>query len=123
MDITPPPPVPQQTNGRSRLLLIKTLHTIIWAFFVALIGYILYGGLTGNLTTYTWIASGLVIAEGLTLLLFRNRCPLTLLARNYSASAKDNFDIFLPNWLARNNKRLFTALYLLGMALIAYRLR
>lgn len=104
------------------LFSVKLLHTAIWAFFVALILYILYCGLTNHVTVYTWVAIGLVIVEGLVLLVFGGRCPLTLIARNYSDSDRDNFDIFLPNWLARYNKLIFTSLYVIGLLLIGYRL-
>lgn len=108
-------------NGRA-LFLIKALHTGIWAFFVMAIFYVLYSGLTGLPTGYTWLAIGLVAAEGGVLALFGRRCPLTLLARNYSDSTKDNFDIFLPNALARHNQPIFTVLYAAGVALVGYRL-
>ena len=105
-----------------KLFWTKIIHTAIWAFFVAVILYVLYGGLADQLTTYTCIAIGLVMVEGLVLLLFRGSCPLTLIARKYSDSDRDNFDIFLPNWLARYNKLIFTSLYAIGLLLVGYRL-
>jgi len=60
--------------------------------------------------------------EGITLLLFKLSCPLTLPARFYSTSTRDNFDIYLPNWLARHTKRIYTALLVLIALLTAYRL-
>lgn len=104
------------------LLLIKLLHTAIWAFFAAAIFYILYSGLADRLTGYTWMAISLVIGEGLVLTHFDRHCPLTVLARRYSDSRKDNFDIFLPNGLARHNQLIFTCLYAVGVGLVAYRL-
>jgi len=104
------------------LFLVKLLHTVIWAFFVAVIFYVLYCGLADEISGYTGIAIGLVIAEGLVLWLFRGYCPLTLIARKYSDSDKDNLDIFLPNWLARYNKLIFSSLYVLGLMLVGYRL-
>lgn len=53
---------------------------------------------------------------------FDSKCPLTLIARKYSRSTKDNFDIFLPEWLARHNKLIFPLLYALGVVLVGYRL-
>ena len=98
------------------------VHTLVWAFFVAAIGYVFYSGAANRITAYTWLAGGLVIGEGLVLLVFKNQCPLTLMARKYLASEADNFDIFLPNWLARYNKQIFTTLYLVAMLLVGYRL-
>ncbi len=104
-----------------KLLAIKLLHTLVWAFFVTIIFYILYSGLANKLTTFTWISIGLIIVEGLVLLLFKMFCPLTVIARRYSDSEKANFDIFLPQWLAKYNKEIFTAIYLLGVALVLLR--
>jgi hypothetical protein len=104
-----------------KLLAIKLLHTLVWAFFVTIIFYIVYSGLTNELTTFTWISIGLVIVEGVVLLLFKMFCPLTVIARKYSDSEKANFDIFLPEWLAKYNKEIFTSIYLLGVALVLLR--
>lgn len=107
---------------KTKLLVIKALHTVVWAFFVAVIGYVLFCGIANKLTRYTWLASGLVVAEGVVLLVFQRHCPLTLLARRYSASTQDNFDIFLPNWLARHNQLIFTSIYGFALLLLGYRL-
>lgn len=108
--------------ARTKLWRIKALHTAVWAFFVAAILLVLSSGITGRITKYTWIAAGLVVAEGLVLVAFKSKCPLTLIARKYSRSTKDNFDIFLPEWLARHNKLLFTTLYVFGLLLLGYRM-
>jgi hypothetical protein len=108
-------------HHQTKLLWIKLIHTIIWLFFVVVIFYVVYSGITGNITTFTWIGIGLVIGEGLVLLLFKLFCPLTLIARKYSDSQMDNFDIFLPNWLARHNKLIFTSIFLVGVVLVLCR--
>ena len=108
------------TNTR-KLLLIKILHTIIWVLFVAVIFYIVYSGITDTVTTYTWIGIGVILGEGLVLLLFKMYCPLTVIARKYSDSQQHNFDIFLPNWLAKYNKLIFTSIFILGVLLVLYR--
>ena len=108
-------------NQADKLFSIKLIHTLIWAFFVAVIFYILYSGITDTITTYTWIGIGLIIGEGLVLLIFKMSCPLTVVARNYSDSQKDNFDIFLPNWLAKYNKIIFTSIFVVGLILVLYR--
>ena len=104
-----------------KLLAIKLVHSLIWAFFVVVIFYVLYSGIYDKVTTYTWIGIGLVILEGLVLLVFKMFCPLTLVARKYSDSEKDNFDIFLPNWLAKHNKLIFTTIYVLALLLVLIR--
>lgn len=104
-----------------KLTIIKSVHTLIWAFFVTVILFILYCGIFNRIDTLTWIAIGLIIGEGIVLLVFKMFCPLTLIARKYSDSTNDNFDIFLPNWLARHNKLIFTTLYLLGLIMVLVR--
>lgn len=108
-------------NQSKKLLVIKLIHTIIWAFFVFVIFYILYSGIANNVNTFTWIGIGLIIGEGFVLLVFKMFCPLTLIARKYSDSQKDNFDIFLPNWLAKHNKLIFTSIFIIGLIIVAVR--
>jgi hypothetical protein len=103
------------------LLVIKWVHTLIWLFFVVVIFYILYSGILNKVTIYTWVGIGLIIGEGIVLLVFKMFCPLTIMARKYSDSEKDNFDIFLPNWLAKYNKLIFTTLYIIGLILVLIR--
>jgi hypothetical protein len=42
------------------------------------------------------------------------RCPLTDLAGRYTEERVDNFDIYLPLWLARRNKMIFGTLFAVG---------
>jgi hypothetical protein len=105
----------------NKLIFIKLIHTLIWVFFVSIIFYILYCGITGQIDLYTYVAIGLVVLEGVTLVIFSMYCPLTIIARRYSDSDKDNFDIYLPNWLAKYNKQIFTAIYLAAVLLVVLR--
>ena len=108
-------------RASQKLLILKLIHTLIWVFFVWVIGYVVYSGISNQITSWTWIGIGLVIGEGLVLWLFNLFCPLTVLARRYSDSQKDNFDIFLPNWLARHNKVIFTSIFVGGLILVLIR--
>lgn len=105
-----------------KLLTIKLVHTIVWLFFVVILFYVFYSGMTNEITTFTWFAIELVLAEGLVLLIFKMFCPITLMARKYSASKKDNFDIFLPEWIARHNKLIFTSIFIIGLLLVLFRI-
>jgi hypothetical protein len=53
--------------------------------------------------------------ECLVLLVNRMRCPLTGVAARYTADRRDNFDIYLPLWLARYNKHIFGSLFVAGL--------
>jgi spore maturation protein SpmA len=58
--------------------------------------------------------------EGIVLISFKTMCPLTIIARKYSDSHKDNFDIFLPNWLAKYNKLIYTVIIIIIFSVLAY---
>jgi hypothetical protein len=51
----------------------------------------------------------------------RWRCPLTPIAARYTEDRRANFDIYLPEWLARYNKEIFGTLYLAGVVLLVVR--
>jgi hypothetical protein len=105
-----------------KLLCIKIVHTAVWIFYVIMIGYILYAGISDKIDFYVFAAIGLVIAEGLILLIFKWKCPLTVLACKYTDNRDAAFDIFLPGWLAKNNKTICTALFAAGLLMIVYRM-
>jgi hypothetical protein len=105
-----------------KLLCIKLIHTIIWAFFVLVIFYILLAGILDKINVYTFIAIGLVVAEGLILLLFGWRCPLTVVGEKYTDDYEIGFDIFLPKWMAKNNKVIFGTLFGIGVVIVILRL-
>jgi len=56
-----------------------------------------------------------VLLEVAILLANRMRCPLTDVATRYTENREPNFDIYLPRWLARNNKVIFGTLYAVGV--------
>jgi len=104
------------------LKFIKTIHTLIWLFFNVVIFYMLYAVIINKLDIWLWIGFGLVASEGLILLVFRFYCPLTLIARKYSTSESDNFDIYLPNWLAKYTKLIYTTIMLVILIITIARL-
>lgn len=108
-------------NNQQKLIAIKIVHTLIWLFFNVVLLYMAYAVAVDKIDRYVWIGIALIILEGLVLLLFRKMCPLTIMARNYSDSRKDNFDIYLPNWLARYNKLIYTTFFILILCGILYR--
>lgn len=109
-------------TSKTKLITIKIIHTGIWIFFNVVIFYMLYAVAANKLDRWLWIGYGLFVLEGITLLIFKFFCPLTLMARRYSNSTRDNFDIYLPNWLAKNTKRIYTSILVFIMLLTVYRL-
>jgi hypothetical protein len=105
-----------------KLFYIKLLHTIIWFFYVFIIGYIIYAGIMNKIDFYLFTAIGLVMLEGIILIIFKWRCPLTVLGYKYTENREVGFDIFLPKWLAKNNKAIFTTIFVIGLLITIYRL-
>jgi len=81
----------------------------------------LYSGISNKVNVLTWWAIFIVFLEGIVLAAFNMTCPLTLLARKYTSSTKDNFDIYLPLLLARYNKQIFTPIFVLGLIAVLCR--
>lgn len=106
----------------TKLIGIKVLHTVIWIFFNVVIFYLLYAVVTDQIDYWVWIGLGCFLAEGIVLLIFKNYCPLTVWARKYSNSTRDNFDIYIPNWLARHNKLIYTSLLGFVILILIYQL-
>ena len=99
----------------TRLRAIRTLHTLVWAFFAACIIAIPLASWRGEHRVAALLAA-IVFVEVLVLLVNRWRCPLTGVAARYTTDRSDNFDIYLPLWLARHNKWIFGSLYVAGVA-------
>jgi hypothetical protein len=105
-----------------KLVLIKTIHTLVWIFFNVVIFYLLYAVIIDRIDKWVWICLSLIVVEGLVLLVFKNICPITIVAREFSKSNKANFDIYLPNWLAKYNKQIYTTIALIAVGVLVYRL-
>lgn len=93
-----------------KLLATKTFHTLVWAFLVGCIVAIPLAVHAGHLRVAALLI-GVVLVEVLVIGLKRGSCPLTSVAARYTSDRSDNFDIFLPVWLARYNKAIFGSLF------------
>ena len=81
-----------------------------------------YAVIMNKINKFVWIGIGLILMEGIVLLVFNKMCPLTIVARQYSDSNKDNFDIYLPNCLAKYNKLIYTTFFIIIICGIVYRI-
>jgi hypothetical protein len=106
-------------KDQAALRIVKVSHTLIWAFFVVCILGAPIAAWRGDFTL-AWIFVGLVATEAVVLLFNEWACPLTGIAARYTAQREDNFDIYLPLWLAKYNKSIFTPLYVLGTAYVVF---
>lgn len=104
----------------NRLEAVKLVHTAIWAFFVACILAIpLFTAL--DRLRLAGIFAAIVAVEVAILVINGMTCPLTHVAARYTEERQANFDIYLPEWLARNNKAIFGTAYILSLLLLLAR--
>jgi len=105
-------------DAARRLRTVRLLHTVVWAVFagcVVAIPWLTWQGWFGPAAMLATI----VLGEVVVLWLNRWRCPLTAVAARYTDDRHANFDIYLPEWLARHNQRIFGSLYAIGVAYLA----
>jgi hypothetical protein len=98
----------------SALRTIKLIHTVIWALFAGCILAIPVSSHAENFFL-SGVLIGVVTIEVLVIALNRGSCPLTAVAARFTEERRDNFDIYLPVWVARYNKAIFGTLFLLGV--------
>jgi hypothetical protein len=104
------------------LLAVRLLHTTVWAVIAGCIVALPVAALVGR---FVWAAglSVVVLIECAVIGFNKGRCPLTNIAARYTQNRADNFDIYLPLWLARHNKTVFGALFIAGEIVTLWRWR
>ena len=101
-------------HDAAALTIVKVLHTIAWAFFAACILAIPIAAWRDDFSLALGLIS-IVFAEVLILAANNRSCPLTKVAARYTHDRRDNFDIYLPLWLARYNKQVFGGIFVAGL--------
>ena len=109
-------------KSKNMLQSIKFIHTVIWAIFVLIIAYILYSGIFDKINIFTWVSIVLILVEGIILYVNKWNCPLTILGKKYTEQTHIGFDIYLPKFIAKYNKFIFTKIYLIGIIIIIYKI-
>lgn len=93
---------------------------MVWASFAGCIVAIPMLAQQDRLAVATALA-GIVLVEIIVLWLNQWSCPLTAIAARYTDDRRANFDIYLPEWLARYNKHVFGPLYVAGVLYLGLR--
>ncbi len=101
---------------RAALHAVKLAHTAAWALFAGCILALPVVAWQRRFST-ALILIAVVFVEVAVLLANGFRCPLTAVAARYTDDRRDNFDIYLPLWLARYNKHIFGTLFAAGVLL------
>jgi len=93
---------------------VKVVHTLAWAIFAGCIVALPVAAWRRRIDVAVLLI-GIVLVEVLILLANRFRCPLTAVAARYTQDRSDNFDIYLPVFVARYNKQIFGTLFVAGI--------
>jgi hypothetical protein len=103
-----------------KLRQIKLLHTAIWALMACSILALPWLAWFGK---FRWASALtlLIVGECVVLAVNGGRCPLTDIAARYTDDPACNFDIYLPVWLACNNKSIFGFLFVVGEVIVVWR--
>lgn len=101
---------------------VKVVHTLAWAFFAGCILALPIAAWRGDFGVAA-VLIALVMVEVVVLVANGWRCPLTDVAARYTDDRRDNFDIYLPLWLARYNKLIFGWLFVAGLLFTVARWR
>ena len=101
------------------LVVVKLAHSAVWA---VLAGCVLALPVVAVKRGFDWAAilTAVILVECGVLGLNHGRCPLTDLAARFTSNRADNFDIYLPLWLAHYNKTIFGILFVLNEAFVLW---
>ena len=108
------------TRELVRLRRIKLLHTLVWAILASCVMALFWAGWTRRFGWAIFITLT-ILGECVVLALNNGRCPLTDVAARYTENRADNFDIYLPLWLARHNKLVFGCAFLVAETVAVWR--
>lgn len=92
------------------IIIIKSLHTVIWIIMTAATFYIGYSVIKMEFDWLFYVSLFLIVGESVVILINSWRCPLTNIARKYAPEDSPNFDIYLPYTIAKYNKEIFSVI-------------
>ncbi len=103
------------------LTVLKTVHTLVWLIMTAANFSAFYLALSGKFNWLFFFCVALLGGEIVVIVVNGWHCPLTDVMAKYTTERQANFDIYLPEWLARNNIKIFSAL--IGLEIVTVLIR
>jgi hypothetical protein len=100
---------------------IKLVHTVIFWILSLCVVYTLFSGIVGRITTWTWVAVGLLLVESVVLVVSGWTCPLTILVERQGVARGSVADIFLPKWFADRIFPICGTAFGVGVAFVLWR--
>lgn len=100
------------------LKLIKGVHTFVWVIMAASNFLAFYFAYIGRFDILFWVPCLLIVSEIFIILFNDWHCPITPIAEKYTDDRKSNFDIYLPEWLAKYNVKIFSVLIVVEILIV-----
>lgn len=100
---------------------MRSVHSVIYLVMASATLWVLYCGIVGRRDSSLALAISLVTLEGLVFFGNRMRCPLTALAQRFGDPTGHVGDTLFPECCTGYTFRVFGALYILGLLLVAQR--
>jgi hypothetical protein len=104
------------------LIFIKVVHSLAFWFLSVANLIVLSSALSGRISTLTWVALGVLLIEGIVLILNGWQCPLRTYAEDIGAVSGQVTDIFLPKWFANRIFPICGGLLAFSVLLLVVRL-
>ncbi|MDR8390346.1 hypothetical protein NC796_04280 [Aliifodinibius sp. S!AR15-10] len=98
------------------------MHSLLFFLIGICTLYVLYTVAFDQITTITWIAFSIVLAELIILVWNDWQCPLTIFAENSGAVRGSVADLYLPGWLADHLFKIFGLLFIVICLMLAWRI-
>ena len=100
------------------MVLLKVFHTVIWLIMTTanFVGF--YLAFIGRFDFWFVLSVLLIGGEIVVIVVNRWHCPLTDVMAKYTTERRANFDIYLPEWVAANNIRIFSVLIVLEVVAV-----
>lgn len=110
------------TGGKrtGAIVLVRSIHGAITAFFLSCMGVLFYAGITGELEFAGWVAAALLVGEGVVVGLNGGDCPLGGIHRSVGDD-RTFFELLMPAALAKRAVPLLGGLAAFGIVLLALR--
>ncbi len=94
-----------------KVFFIKSVHLTLFILMCLSLFYVLYCALARIYDWTLFTAMAVILIDGLSIVLNRGRCPLTVLAEKYGAEDGSVTNIILPAWCARYVFKFFTVFF------------
>ena len=99
---------------------VRSVHGALSLFFLSCLAYIYYAVVTRKRSRLLWFAIGALLLEGAVVSVNNGDCPLGTVHRRYGDD-KTFFELFVPRRMADRAVPFFTAVAVLGLALLLVR--